>query len=152
MRHLLITSLLLLAGCAGQAPSPEALAALRSEFASPSVAVDIDCIFSGPVKNEYRAYRHFGLCLFSDKELRLYFRGEQPKLAYAWSLGKMRSYALHGNIFTVVADAGNFGLVVKERAALAAALRSQGVHEDTGLPEFSSKDLAPWYPFSWHPL
>jgi len=149
MRRLFLTSmcaLLLTAGCASQAPSPEAVAELQAAFAAPRVVVDTDCIFSGPVKNAFVAYRHFGLCLFSDNALRFYYRGEKPALAFAWPVGALKAYALHGNIFTVVTDAGNFGLVIKDTPGLVAVLRAQGVPENATLPEFSSKDPVPW---SW---
>ncbi len=138
-------SLLLAAGCASQPPSPEAVAALKAEFAAPTVKVDTDCIFSRPVKNEFMAYRHFGLCLFSDAELRFYYRGEKPTLAFSSPVGAIKAYALHGKVFTVVTNAGNFGLVINDAPGLIAALRAQGVPENANLPEFSSRDPAPWF-------
>lgn len=146
MRHIFITSLfslLLTAGCASQPPSTEVVAALKAEFAAPTV-VDTDCIFSKPVENEFIANRYFGLCLFSDAQLRLYYRGTKPTLAFSWPIGAIKAYALHGNIFTVVTDAGNFGLVIKDASRFIAALRAQGVPENAKLPVFSSKDPALW--------
>jgi len=148
MRKILVTSLfplLLAAGCASQPPSAEAVAALTAELAAPKVAVDTDCIFSAPVKNAFIAYRHFGLCLFSGTQLRLYYRGQKPALAFDWRLAAIKSYALHGKVFTLVTDAGNFGLVVEDAPGLVAALRAQRVSENPKLPEFRSKDLAPWF-------
>ncbi len=139
-------ALLLTAGCASQLPSAADVAALRAEFAAPRVVVDTDCIFSGPVKDEFIAYRRFGLCLFSDTQLRLYYRGKKPTLAFAWPVGAIKAYALHTDVFTFVTDAGNFGLVIKDAPGFVAVLRAQGVPENAKLPEFSSKDPAPW---SW---
>lgn len=136
--------LLLTTGCATEAPSAAVVAALKAEFAAPQVVVDADCIFSEPVKEEFIAYRHFGLCLFSDSQLRLYHGGNKPALAFAWPIDTIKAYAYHTNIFTVVTDAGNFGLVVKDAPELIAVLRARGVREDAKLPVFSSKDPAPW--------
>ena len=139
-----LLSLLLTTGCASRPPSVEVVAALRAEFAAAKVVVDTDCIFSGPVKNEFIAYRHFGFCLYSDTQLRFYFRGDKPILAYAWTVASIKAYALHTNVFTVVTDAGNFGLVIEDAPGLIAVLRARGVPEDVGLPVFSSKDPVPW--------
>ena len=147
--NLALFALLLTAGCASQPPSPELVSALQAEFASARVVADTDCIFSGPVKNEFRAYRHFGLCLYSDTQLRLYYGGTQPKLAYSWPIGAIKAYALHRSIFTLVTDAGNFGMVVDNAPGFVAALRARGVRENAKLPEFSSKDPAPWNWFWW---
>ena len=148
MRQILVTSLcaLLLTGCAHQPPSAEAVAALTAEFAETRVVADTDCIFSAPVKNEFIAYRLYGLCLFSDTQLRLYHGGDKPALAFAWPIGAIKAYAFHADTFTIVTGAGNFGLVVKDAAGLIEVLRAQGVPENANLPVFSAKDPAP---FNW---
>ena len=138
--------LLLLCACAGQQPSSTTLAAMRAEFAGGTAVVDTDCIFSAPVKNDFIAYRIMGLCLFSDKQLRLYYGGEKPALAFAWPLTSIKSYAFHGDTFSLVTDTGNFGLVLKDAPGLIAALRARGVPENNELPLFRAKDPSP---FNW---
>ncbi len=143
MRKTLITPLCiltLLTGCALQPPSAAVIAALTAEFNAPRVVVDSDCIFSAPVRDDFIAYRLFGLCLFSDTQLRLYYGGEKPAQAFAWPVGAIKSYAYHTDTFTLVTDAGNFGLVIKDAAGLIAVLRAHGVTENAKLPVFRSKD------------
>ena len=55
----------------------------------------------------------------------------------------IKAYALHTDVFTVVTDAGNFGLVVQDATGFIAALRAQGVPENAKLPEFSAMPM-PW--------
>ena len=139
-----LCSLLLMTGCANQPPSAAVVAALKAEFTTPQVVVDTDCIFSAPVNDAFIAYRHFGLCLFNDTELRLYYCGNGPSLAFTWSINAFKAYAIHGNIFPVVTGAGDFGLVVNDAPGLVAVLRAHGVPENAMLPVFSFKDPAPW--------
>lgn len=143
---LALTALSFAAACARQPPSPATISALSAEFNAAPVVVDSDCIFSAPVKSEFIAYRLFGLCLFSAAQLRLYYGGDKPALAFAWPMAAIKSYAFHGDTFTLVTDAGNFGLVVKDAPGLIAALRAQRVPEDSKLPLFRAKDSSP---FSW---
>lgn len=146
MSTLYLGALLLAAACAPQPPSAASVAALTAEFAAPRVAVDTDCIFSAPVRGEFIAHRLFGWCLFSDSQLRLYYGGERPQLAFAWALTSLKAYALHEDTFTLVTTAGNFGLVLKDRAAFRAALQQAGGVEDPALPLFRAKDPSP---FNW---
>jgi len=138
--------LTLAAGCSRQPPSPATISALSAEFNAARVVVDTDCIFSAPVKNEFIAYRLFGICIFSDTQLRVYYGGEKPALAFAWPIAAIKSYAFHTDTFTLVTDAGNFGLVVKDAPGFLAVLRARGVREDSGLPLFRAKDPSP---FNW---
>ena len=129
MRHIVFYAAAVLAlggGCASPL-APATLAALRAELQAPQAVADGDCIFSAPIPGDYIAYRLFGLCLFSATRLRLYYGGEKPVLAYDWPIAAIKSWALHGDTFTVATDAGNFGLVLKERAAFIAVLRAQGI-------------------------
>jgi len=141
-----LCALTLIAGCARQPPSPATISALSAEFNAARVVVDSDCIFSAPVKNEFIAYRLFGLCLFSGTQLRLYNGGEKPAMAFAWPVAAIKSYAFHSDTFTLVTDAGNFGLVLKDAPGFIAVLRAQGVPEDSKLPLFRAKDPSP---FNW---
>jgi len=138
--------LTLAAGCGRQPPSPATISALSAEFNAARVVVDSDCIFSEPVKNEFVAYRRFGLCLFSDTQLRLYYGGEKPAIAFPWPVSAIKSYAYHTDTFTLVTDAGNFGLVLKDAPGFIAVLRAHGVPEDGKLPLFRAKDPSP---FNW---
>ena len=142
----LAIALMSVVGCASEPPSAAAIAALRTDFDSPKVVADNDCMFSAPVRNAYIAYRLNGLCLFSDSQLRLYYAGNWPPLAFAWPITDIKSWALHGDIFTVVTEGGNFGLVLKDRAGFIAVLRAHNVPENEKLPEYRAKDTAP---FSW---
>jgi len=148
MRYILSCMACVLAlgtGCARQIPAT-AITALSAEFNAPQVAVDSDCIFSVPIPKEYIAYRISGLCLFSDTQLRLYYGGEKPLLAFAWPITAIKSWAFHTDTFTVVTEAGNFGLVLKDAAAFIAVLRAHGVPENDKLPLFRAKDPSP---FNW---
>jgi len=141
-----LCALSLVAGCSQQPPSPATISALSAEFNSARVVVDSDCIFSAPVKNKFVAYRVFGLCLFSDSQLRLYYGGEKPALAFAWSIADIKSYAFYTDTFILVTDAGNFGLVVKDAPGFVAVLQEHRVPEDGKLPQFRAKDPSP---FNW---
>ena len=64
MRRFLITaffSLLFTTGGASQPPSAAVVTALQAALAAPRVVVDTDCILSGPVKDDFIAYRRFGV-------------------------------------------------------------------------------------------
>lgn len=137
--------LVFVTGCARQVPATT-IAALSAEFHAPQVAVDSDCIFSAPTPNKFIAYRIYGLCLFSDTQLRLYYGGEKPELAFAWPINAIKSWALHGDTFTMATESGNFGLVLGDSAAFIAVLRMHGVPEDDKLPLFRAKDTSP---FNW---
>lgn len=142
---LALCALVLAGACARLPPSPATVAALSAEFGSEPVVADGDCIFSAPVRSEFIAYRLFGLCFFSATQLRLYYGGEKPALAFAWPLAAIKSYALHGDTFTLVTAAGNFGLVVRDASGLVSALRARGVPEDKRLPPFRAKDPSPFH-------
>lgn len=133
------------AGCVHRVPTA-AIAALSAEFHAPQVIVDSNCIFSAPTPHKYIAYRIQGLCLFSDTQLRLYYGGEKPELAFAWPITAIKSWALHGDTFTMVTESGNFGLVLKDSPAFIGVLRMHGVYEDNNLPLFRAKDTSP---FNW---
>jgi hypothetical protein len=139
-----LCSLTLIAGCAGQPPSAATIAALRTEPHMTKAVVDSDCMYSVPVRNQYIAYRLNGLCLFSDSELRLYYGGEKPPLAFALPITAIKSWAFHPDIFTVVTEAGNFGLVLKDSAGFVAVLRAHGIPENDKLPVFRAKDPSPF--------
>jgi hypothetical protein len=142
----LLTSVM--AGCATPRSSPETIAALARQFTpdSSSLSIDSDCIFSAPVRNSFKGSRQFGLCMFSEFELRLFSSGETPKLKSIWAMKSIKSYGLHDDTFTVVTDQGNFGLVVKERGKLAEIFQRNRIRENSKLPVFESSDAAPW---SW---
>ena len=139
-------TLLLSAGCARQMQSPETIAALSAELRAPKVAVDSDCIFSAPMPGQYIAYRIFGLCMFSGAELRLYHGGAKPALAYSWPVTALKSWAFHGDTFTIVTEVGNFGLVLKDASAFIAVLRANRVPENDKLPIYRARDTSP---FNW---
>ena len=143
---LALCALILVAGCAPQPPSPATISALSADFNAARVVVDTDCIFSAPVKNSFIAYRKFGLCLFSDSQLRLYYGGDKPSLAYSWPIASIISYAFYTDTFVLVTDAGNFGLVVKDAPSFIAVLQKQRVPQDNKLPQFRAKDPSP---FAW---
>ena len=149
MRHLLFCAVCVLAvfgaGCAHQIPATE-IAALSAEFHETPVVVDNDCIFSAPTTGKYAAYRIFGLCMFSDTRLRLYYGGDKPSLAFSWPVTAIKSWAFHTDTFTLVTEAGNFGMVLKDPAAFIAVLRAHGVPENGELPLFRAKDPSP---FDW---
>ena len=140
---LALCALTLVAGCASEPPSGATIAALSSEFDTPKVTADKDCLFSPPVRNAYVANRLNGLCLFNDSQLRLYYGGKKASLAYAWPITDIKSWALHSDIFTVVTDSGNFGMVIKDRAGFIAVLRAHNVPENQLLPEYRAKDSVP---------
>ena len=142
-----LCALSLIAGCASEPPSGATIAALSAEFNTPKVIADNDCMFSAPVRNAYVAHRLYGLCLFSDSQLRLYYGGKKPPLAFAWPITDIKSWALHTDIFTVVTEAGNFGLVLKDTAGFIAVLRAHNVPENDKLPEYRAKDTIPT--FNW---
>lgn len=146
MRHLLLCTACVMAlgtGCARQVPAV-AIAALSAEFNAPQM-VDSDCIFSEPTPNKYIAYRIHGLCLFSDTQLRLYYGGEKPSLAFAWPITAIKSWAFHTDTFTVVTESGNFGLVLENAAAFITVLRTHDVPENDKLPLFRAKDPSPFH-------
>jgi len=144
---LALCALTLIAGCASEPPSGATIAALSKDFDAPKVIADNDCMFSAPVRNAYAAQRLYGFCLFSDSQLRLYYAGKKPPLAFAWPIADIKSWALHTDIFTVVTEAGNFGLVLKDTAGFVAVLRAHNVPENDKLPEYRAKDALP--AFSW---
>ena len=117
---------------------------MSAEFHAPTVVVDTDCIFSAPRPNEYKAYRISGLCMFSDTQLRLYYGGKDPSLAYTWQLAAIKSWVLHNDTFTLVTEAGNVGLVIKDADTFAAELRKHGVPENDKLPLYRAKDPSPF--------
>lgn len=144
-KNLMLTlgALALIAGCASEPPSGATIAALSAEFDTPKVVVDNDCLFSAPVRNAYIANRLNGVCLFDDSQLRLYYGGKKPPLAFAWPITDIKSWALHTDIFTVVTEAGNFGLVLKDTAGFVAVLRAHNVPENNKLPEYRARDSVP---------
>lgn len=133
----------LLAGCANAPPSAATMAALRTDFDTPKVVADNDCMFSAPKRNAYIADRLNGLCLFSDSQLRLYYGGKTTPLAFAWPIADIKAWALHSDVFTVVTESGNFGLVLKDAAAFVAVLRAHKIQEDDKLPEYRARDTQP---------
>jgi hypothetical protein len=142
MRQILFTLMftLQLSGCASQSPTAADVATLTAEFNATNVTVDKDCIYSAPAYDKFIANRLFGLCIFSDTQLNLYYGGAKPSLAFGWRIGAIKAYAFHTDTFTVVTDEGNFGLVVKDADRLIKALRAQGVPENVKLPVFRTND------------
>ena len=142
----LLCALMLATGCASRPPSAEVMNSLKKGLGGGNVVADTTCIFSAPVVNAFTAYRQFGVCLFNDSKLHLYYGNEAPKLAFEWPISAIKAYAFHTDTFTLITSQGNVGLVVNNPTKLMEVLHAHGVPEDSKLPIFGAKDPAPW---SW---